>query len=191
LRQIKKIIKNKKAILYFEDESSIDLSPVLGKTWGPIGKTVIQKVTANRGSVSAISAISSSGNLIFNIHKAGKRFGADDIVKFLETMLNHHPRRNLVVVMDQAPCHRAKKVKSFVATQKRLNVFYLPPRSPEYNPDEKVWSHLKHHELKSHAAKNTNELRQLTRQKMRSMAKDSRKVIGIFKRCEMAHLYLS
>lgn len=190
LKKIKAIIKKKKAILYFEDESSISLSPVLAKTWGPIGKKIIQKVTGNRGSVSAISAISSSGNLIFNIHKAGKRFNADDIVKFLDGMLKHHPRRHLVVVMDQAPCHRAKKVFDFVASKKCLHVFYLPPRSPEYNPDEKVWSHLKHHELKSHTAKTTTELRILTKQKMKLMARDPEKMAGIFKRCEMAHLYL-
>ena len=189
LPRIKKLVKTKKAILYFEDESSIDLAPVLGKTWGPVGKKVIQKVTANRGSVSAISAISSRGDLLFNIHKAGKRFCADDIVDFLGEMLSHHKLRHLVVVMDQAPCHRSKKVQAFVESQKRLHVFYLPPRSPEFNPDEKVWSHLKHHELKSHAAKTTADLRKLTRTKMKSMARDPRKVVGIFKRCEMAHLY--
>ncbi len=76
-------------------------------------------------------------------------------------MLKHHPRRHLIIVMDQAPCHRAKKVKLLVESQSRLNVFYLPPRSPEFNPDEKVWSHLKNHELKSHTAKTTDELRRL------------------------------
>lgn len=190
LVEIKRIIKIKRAILYFQDESSIDLSPVIAKTWGPIGKKIIQKVTANRGSVSAMSAISSSGHLLFNIHKAGKRFRADDIIQFLSGMLAHHKNRHLVVVMDQAPCHKAKKVLSYVASQKRLHLFYLPARSPEFNPDEKVWSHLKHHELKSHTAKTTTELRRLTRRKMKSMASDPRKVIGIFKRCEMAHLYL-
>jgi transposase len=190
LPKIRRIVKEKKAVLYFEDESSIDLSPVLAKTWGPIGKKVVQKVTGNKGSVSAISAISSRGDLIFNIHKAGKRFRSDDIVIFLKSMLNHHKSRTLVVVMDQAPCHKSKKVQQFILSQKRLNVFYLPPRSPEFNPDEKVWSHLKHHELKSHTAKTTQELRNLTRRKMRSMARDSNKVLGIFKRCENAHLYL-
>ena len=190
LRKIKLIVKKKRAILYFEDESSIDLAPVLGKTWGPIGKKVIQKVTANRGSVSAISAISSSGHLLFNIHRAGKRFASQDIIKFLSGMLKHHSRRHLVVVMDQAPCHKSKKVKDYISTQKRLHVFYLPPRSPEFNPDEKVWSHLKHHELKSHTAKTTTELRVLTKRKMGSIARNPGKIIGIFRRCEMAHLYL-
>jgi len=190
LKKIKKLVKSKKAILYFEDESAVDLAPVLAKTWGPIGEKIIQKVTANRGSVSAISAVSASGHLLFNIHSAGKRFCANDIIKFLAMMLKHHGRRHLVVVMDQAPCHKAKKVKEYIQSQKRLHVFHLPPRSPEYNPDEKIWSHLKHHELKSHGAKTTEELRNLTKKKMKSMAKDPRKIVGIFRRCEMAHLYL-
>jgi len=190
LQEIKKLIKTKKAILYFEDESTIQLPPVIAKTWGPIGKKIIQKVTGNRGSVSAISAVSSSGHLIFNIHKAGKRFSSNDIINFLTNMLKHHPGRHLVVVMDQAPCHRSNKVKKFIAEQKRLHVFYLPPRSPEFNPDEKIWKHLKHHELKSHTAKNTKELLRLARSKLRSLAQDRQKVRGIFKLCEMAHLYL-
>ena len=191
LNQIKKLVKNKRALLYFEDESAIQLAPVLAKTWGPIGKRLVQKVTANRGSISAISAVSTSGQLLFNIHRAGKRFGSKDIVNFLKMMLKHHPRRQLIVVMDQAPCHKSAEVKKYVESQKRLHVFYLPPRSPEYNPDEKIWSHLKHHELKSHNAKTTDELRRLTRRKMKSMAKNPRKIFGIFKRCEMAHIYLN
>jgi transposase len=124
LPKIRSIVKEKRAILYFEDESSINLSPVLGKTWGPIGKKIVQKVTANRGSVAAISAISSRGDLLFNICEAGKRFRADDIIRFLSDMLIHHVRRHLVVVMDQAPCHKAKKVLDFVASQTRLHLFF-------------------------------------------------------------------
>ncbi|MBX7230743.1 MAG: transposase [Bdellovibrionales bacterium] len=131
-------LKNKKAILYFEDESTVQMAPVLGKIWGPIGKKIVHKVTGDRGSVSAISAFSSSGHLIFNIHKSGKRFAADDIINFLKMILKHHARRHLVVVMDQAPCHCAKKVKAFAFSSRQLHLFYLPPRSPEFNPDEKV-----------------------------------------------------
>ena len=68
-------------------------------------------------------------------------------------MLKHHPRRHLVVVMDQAPPHTSKKTRAFIDSQRRLHVFYLPKYSPDWNPDEKVWNHLKHHELKGHQAK--------------------------------------
>ncbi len=186
---IKRIITRYNAILYFEDESCIQLSPVVAKTWGPIGEKIIQKRTGNRGSVSAISAISNSGRLLFNVYQGGKRFKSADIIKFLSEMLKHHPRRHLVVVMDQAPCHRSKQVKAFVSAQKRLQVFYLPPRSPEYNPDEKVWNHLKNQEMKSHNARNLKDLRKLAKRKLASMARDKSKVLGIYRMSEGAAFF--
>jgi transposase len=189
LPRINQIQRAKNAIMYFEDESCVQLSPVLGKTWGPVGKVTIQKVTGRRGSVSAISAVSKAGNLFFNIHDSGKRFNADDIIGFLSALLTEHKRRHLIVIMDRAPCHTAKKVQDFAFVQKRLNIFYLPPRSPEFNPAEKIWHHLKHHELKSHQAKNIEELKILARTKMKKMAKNTDKVSNIFLRCENSDLY--
>ena len=37
-------------------------------------------------------------------------------------------------------------MRDFVASQKgRLRLFFLPPYSPELNPDEQVWNYVKHH----------------------------------------------
>ena len=42
--------------------------------------------------------------------------------------------------------HRAKSVARFVAAQAgKLALFFLPPYSPELNPDEFVWNDLKNH----------------------------------------------
>ncbi len=187
--EIKRLVKKEKAILYFMDEASIQLTPVVAKTWGPRGEKKYIKVTGNRGSVSAISALSHRGDLIFNVHKSGKRFNSKDIIQFLDQIIKHHPRKKICVVLDQAPCHKAKSVQSFAEEHKNLTLIYLPPRSPEFNPDEKIWKHLKHHELKSHKAKTADELLKLSRKKMRTMAKDPKKMRGIFKLCEKSYLY--
>lgn len=190
LPRIKRTIKKHKAILYFEDESNIALTPVMGKSWGLIGEKILHKATGNRGSVSAVSAISSDGRLIFNLFDKEKRLKSQDIINFLSQMLKHHPRRHLVVIMDQASCHKSKMTQEYIDNQKRLHVFYLPPRSPELNPDEQVWAHLKNHDLKSHQETNEKGLKKLTRKKLRCLAKNSKKIKGIFKRCDNAHLYL-
>jgi transposase len=54
------------------------------------------------------------------------------------------------VIADQARAHTAKRVEPFVTTQTRLELFYLPTYSPEFNPDEGVWSYLKSQALKAH-----------------------------------------
>lgn len=182
--KIRKILKSKRAILYFQDESNIRLTPVVAKTWGPVGESLTLKTTGHRGSVSAISAISKSGQLIFNVYDGSKRFNSDDIIKFLTQMLKHHPRRHLVVIMDQASCHKSKKIKIYIDEQKRLHVFYLPPKTPEYNPDEQVWDHLKNQELKGHQAKTVPDLKKLARKKLKKMSKNKRQLLGIYRRSE-------
>ena len=190
LPAIKRTVKKYRAILYFEDESNIALSPVMGKSWGPIGEKIVHKATGNRGSIAAISAISVDGRLIFNLFSGGKRFKSGDIIEFLRNMLAHHKTRHLVVVMDRASPHISKMTKAFIAKNKRLHVFHLPPRSPEFNPDEQVWAHLKNHDLKSHQETNLKGLKKLTRRKLLRLSRDQKKLLGIFKRCENASFYL-
>ena len=159
--QIKRMVKKYNALLYFEDEASVSMCAVLGKTWGPIGETVIQKSTGIRGSISAMSAITSGGALIFRLYE--KKICSAEVIEFLDQMLKHHPTRHLVVIMDQATPHISKKTKDFIQSEKRLHVFYLPARSPEFNPDEKVWNYLKNQALKGHQAKSKEEMKSLVK----------------------------
>lgn len=185
--KIRRTVRKHRAILYFQDESNISLTAFLGKTWAPRGQTPKAKVTGKRAGVSATSAISRGGHLLFRL--LDKRIASREVIEFLEQMLKHHPRRHLVVVMDQAPPHTSKKTQSWVDSQRRLHTFYLPKYSPDWNPDEKVWNHLKHNELASHQAKTKDELKQLTRKKLQSMAKRPALMRGLFFRCCVAELF--
>jgi transposase len=186
LPRIRQAVRENRAILYFQDEANVSLTALLGKTWAPRGKTPKQRVTGKRGGVSAMSAITSGGQLIFRLHD--KRIASDEVIDFLGQMLRHHPRRHLVVVMDQAPPHVSKKTLGYIESQPRLHVFNLPKYSPDWNPDEKVWSHLKHQELKGHQAKTKEALRELTARKLTAMASDRELLQGIFFRCCMAEV---
>jgi transposase len=104
------------------------------------------------------------GRLLFRLH-AG-RIASGQVIDFLRHMLRHHERRHLVVVTDRAPPHGSHKTRDFIAGHPRLHLFYLPKYSPDWNPDEKVWNHLKNHELKAHGARTKAELRQLARRKL-------------------------
>jgi transposase len=184
--RIRAAVQQFKAILYFQDESNISLTALLGKTWAPRGETPRQAVTGTRGGVAAMSAITSRGGLIFRLLQ--KRIVSGDVIDFMRQMLRHHPRRHLVVVMDQAPPHTSHKTTAYIDTQKRLHVFHLPKYSPDWNPDEKVWNHLKHQELKSHQAKTKDELQQLANDKLTQMSHNASLLRGIFFRCCVAEL---
>ena len=175
--KIRRCVQKHRGILYFQDEANVSLTAFLGKTWAPRGETPKAKVTGKRAGISANSAISRNGHLLFRL--LDKRIASKEVIEFLQQMLNHHPERHLTVVMDQAPPHTSKKTKAWIASQSRLHVFHLPKYSPDWNPDEKVWNHLKHQELASHQAKTKAELKQLTRQKLQSMAKRPKLLRGL------------
>jgi transposase len=176
--KIKETAAKHRAILYFEDEAHIALSPVVGKTWAPRGKTPSVKVTSKRGGFSVMSVISAGGSLVFRLFD--HRIASDEVIDFLKALLIYHRRRHLVVVMDNASPHCSKKTLNFINGQKRLHVFWLPPRSPEFNPDEKAWNHLKNQELKSHCARDKEELMKITQTKLERLSEDTDKVRGIY-----------
>lgn len=187
LPKIRETVRKYRALLYFQDEANVSLTTFLGKTWAPRGETPKARVSGQRGGVAALSAINRRGHLLFALYE--KRIASDEVIHFLDQMLHHHRHRHLVVVMDQAPPHVSKKTMSFIEQQPRLHVFNLPKYSPDWNPDEKVWNHLKHQELKSHQAKTKAELKELTHRKLDGMSNNPHLVRGLFFRCCVADLF--
>jgi transposase len=156
------------AMLYFHDESGISLTPNLGKTWAPKGKTPIIRITGKRGGFCVTSAISPAGRLVFRLEKG--KVNADKTIEFFTQIRAQHRNRKIIVVTDQARPHTAAKVAKFVEQHKKsFALYYLPSYSPELNPDEKVWAHLKGAKLQTHQAKTTPELRRLTFGAMKSI----------------------
>ena len=185
--KIRRTVENHRAILFFQDESNISLTAFLARTWGLRGQTPKAKVTGKRAGVAATSAISRNGQLLFR--RLDKRIASREVIEFLDQMLRHHRHRHLVVVMDQAPPHTSNKTKAWIDSQPRLHVFYLPKYSPDWNPDEKVWNHLKSQELASHQAKSKAGLQPLAPRKLQSMARRPKLMRGIFFRCCVAELF--
>lgn len=184
--QIQEILRKSKGILYCEDEASVCLTPLLGKTWALRGRPRKVPVTGNRASISAMSALSPRGRLVFRLYQ--KRIASKEVIEFLEQLLRHHPSRHVVVVMDQAPPHTSQMTQGYIESQPRLHVFYLPAYSPDWNPDEKVWNYLKNHELKAHRANNKQELFTLTEDKLQNMSQDTELLQGLYFRCCVAEL---
>ena len=60
--------------------------------------------------------------------------------KFLLTILNTPP----VIIMDNARFHRMGKLE-LLCEELGHKLLPLPPYSPEYNPIEKTWAHIKKH----------------------------------------------
>jgi len=62
-----------------------------------------------------------------------------EVIGFLRQILNL-VSGPIVLVWDRHPIHKRKMVQEFLATHKRLHMFYFPVAAPELNPAEFIWT---------------------------------------------------
>src|ERR671911_80086 len=130
------------AIIYFADEAGVRSDYHAGTTWAPVGKTPVVAATGDRFAVNLISAVSAKGALRFAAYE-----GNLNAVVFLDfcRRLLADATGPVFLVLDGHPVHRSNAVKQFAAASGgRLRLCFLPGYSPELNPDEWVWKHVKH-----------------------------------------------
>lgn len=129
------------AEIFFADEAGVRSDFHSGRTWAPRGKTPVIAATGARFGFNMISAVSPRGQLRFMV-VAGK-VAAGQFCEFLRRLI-HGAQRPIFLIVDGHPVHRSAKVKQLAQSLRgRLELFYLPPYSPELNPDEWVWNDLK------------------------------------------------
>ncbi|WP_428411012.1 transposase [Legionella sp.] len=64
-------------------------------------------------------------------------------------------------MLDNGSIHKSKKAKTFVKKHDWVELFFLPPYSPEYNPIERFWLWLKQ---KVYGSKSFNKMEDLIQQ---------------------------
>ena len=131
---IKRRAQKEKAVIYFGDETGMRSDHQAGKSYAPKGETPVIKKTGQRFSLNMISAISNKGHLQFMIIDG--RFNSGVFEIFLKRMIKYS-KHKIYFVTDGHPAHKTKKLNEWLAANKeKMEVFFLPPYSPELNPQE-------------------------------------------------------
>jgi transposase len=133
--------KKQGALVLFGEEAGVRSDYHTGTTWGEVGQTPVVRRSAARVSVQMISAIGLNGSMQFMVHEGSGT--AEVFLRFLQQLMLQ-AKQPLILVVDGHSIHKAKLVKEYVAsTQGKLELVYLPPYSPQLNPDEQVWKNVK------------------------------------------------
>jgi transposase len=155
------------ARIFFADEAGVRSDFHGGTTWGRRGQTPVVSSTGARFGANLISAISAQGELRFMLTKG--RVTAAVFIEFLRRLLIN-ATTPIFVIVDGHPTHRAKSVARFVAAQaEKLALFFLPPYSPELNPDEFVWNDLKNNGTGCQLITSLTQLRQMIASHLRQL----------------------
>jgi transposase len=179
--RIRALAQREKAEIFFGDAAHMRSDHHSGRTWGKKGKTPIVETTGARHGMSLISAITSRGQMRFMIKEKGG-VNAAVFIEFLKRLMTG-AKRPIFLIVDRGPAHVAKKTKSFVeGLGARLRLFYLPPYSPDRNPDELVWKHLKDDTVGRMAITDKTDFKIKVRSSMRQLQNDPEKIRSFYQK---------
>lgn len=139
--RIRALAKRMKAQIWFGDEAGVRSDFHSGTTWAPKGKTPVLRTNGGRFGLNMISAVSPRGQLRFMV--VGGIVTAQRFIEFLRR-LAHGAKSPIFLIVDGHSVHRGAKTRQFLeGLGGKMRLFFLPPYSPELNPDEWVWNDLK------------------------------------------------
>ncbi len=179
--RIKALAQREKAEIFFGDAAHMRSDHHSGRTWGKKGETPVVETTGARHGMSLISAITSRGHMRFMIKEKGG-VNAAVFIEFLKRMITG-AKRAIFLIVDRGPAHIAKKTRAFVESLNgRLRLFYLPPYSPDRNPDELVWKHLKADTVGRMAITDKVDFKTKVRASMRQLQNDPEKIRSFYQK---------
>jgi transposase len=177
---IKRLASDCGAKIYWGDEASIRSDYHSGTTWAKKGETPVLKTTGSRFSVNMISAVCGTGELRFMASE--KNCAAPVFIDFLKRLI-HGQKQPVFLIVDGHPVHKSKTVKEFVeSAEGKLRLFFLPAYSPDLNPDESVWAHVKHHTVGKKIITGPEQFRKVVHSALRSLSRKKNTIINIFKK---------
>lgn len=135
-------------MITYEDEASYRQTPTLYRTWARRGQQPQIPTLGQRNTQKILGAVSvPAGDFVWR-HQT-EYFNAQTYLSFVdEVLLPHFYRRHhrVYLIQDNASYHKKPEVLEFFAKhQRQIEVFPLPPYSPEFNATERLWHYTRVH----------------------------------------------
>jgi len=154
--------------LWAEDECHFNLHGSSSRVWAPIGEQPKQLFEPTRKKAGYWGAVSlDTGQLEY---QRAESFNALTFKDFLYQMIEIHfqIKKKIYLIVDNARWHHAKILQDFLEKHKdRLVLWFLPPYSPELNPQERVWRHTRRKATHNKYFNDLNELMLAVERKFR------------------------
>lgn len=135
---IKTYLQDQDAVVLVGDEMILSTQTTSQKIWLPRNEFPKIDVSNNRSNRSIYGFLNIRDD-IAHAYKA-ERQNAEITCKILEKLCRIYKDKKIVLIWDNAPWHRAEKIREWLR-QTKYNIFLIafPPYAPELNPQEHVW----------------------------------------------------
>ena len=129
------------AEIHWCDETGVSANDQRGRGYARVGATPELPVSGERFRVNMVSTVTNQGKVRFMTYTS--TLTAVVFLVFLGQLLKG-ARKKIFLILDRHPAHEAKAVEDWVKQHEgRIELFWLPRRAPELNPDEYLNNDLK------------------------------------------------
>jgi len=126
--------KAENADIYWGDETGVCNTENYERGYAPKGQPPVLNVETKRERVNMISAITNKGSVRFMVYDSAMT--QQILLDFMRRLIADSPRK-VFLILDNLRVHHGKLVTAWLEKNKdKIEVFFLPPYSPEINPDE-------------------------------------------------------
>jgi len=156
--------------------------------FSPKGHPPVLPVETKRERVNMLAAISDQGSVRFMIYR--DTMNQQRLIEFMRRLIRLS-RQKIFLILDNLKVHHGKLVTAWLAKhQQEIEVFFLPPYAPEYNPDEYLNHALK---LSVHAGRlpyTSTDISHKIQSFMRSLQHNAYRIVSFFRHSCLSYLNL-
>lgn len=139
------------------DEKGVGANEFSGRGYAPLGETPEVEVESHPCQMNVISTITNDGHLRFMTYR--QTMTASVFLVFLNRLVQG-ARKKIFPIVDRLPAHTTAAVEAWLqGRENTIEMFYLPRRAPELNPDEYLNNDIHSGVNATHLPDNRSELR--------------------------------
>lgn len=142
-----------------EDEMVLSSKTTFQKIWLKQGEYPKIEVSNTKENRSIYGFLNIKNGLCHAFVK--ERQNMHITVDILKEIRKIYPNQEIVILWDGASWHRGKAVGDYIKEDKKIELIYFPPYSPEENPQEHVWkkgrAHVTHNKFMNDIEKSAQE----------------------------------
>ncbi len=174
------------AKIYFADEAASRTDHHSGATWAPVGQTPVVEHVGKRERIGMISAISMRGEMHWMVHEESMNSAL--FTAYLEYLIQDIEGK-IFLITDRARYHTSKETARWLKEHEdRIEMFFLPPYSPDLNPDEWVWKNVKHDSIYRIVPQKPGQLFAIASKALHALWRTPEKIMGFFADPNLAYI---
>ena len=133
---MKKAPKN--SVFLYEDESTFRLLPLIRSMWMKVGQQLRIVVPSGWNKCFRVFGALNiqTGQWHYSIYNKAR---SGEFIAFLSDLLSAYTGQFIYLILDNGSIHHSKETQRWLSLHPRIQLLYLPKRSPQLNPVEKIW----------------------------------------------------